>query len=162
VELRFDVIQQINLQADGLTSLAAIRVSFPATFVSAVQLASDVIDTSDSPIMASVDFSSRDGLLVILNNAAMVTPGTYGVQFPVYVPATIPEINIWFLSFCSSNNFCTSINDTSVIASLPVGGFAIGDSYTLTLSQTISGTQVSFSTILSSFLMLLLSLFLNY
>ena len=134
VEVRFQVVQQISIQSDGLTVLSAIRITFPQTFVSAIQLESDVIDTSDNPIMTSVNFSSQNALLILLDNTKIVTPGIYGFQFPVFVPDTIPDINIWFVSFCATQN------DTSAIASLPLGGFAIGDSYAYTLTQTWSGS----------------------
>ena len=149
VEVRFQVVQQISIQSNGFTSLAAIRISFPQSFVSAVQLASDVIDTSDTPITSSVDLSFKDGILIIMDNTRMIATGDYGFKFPVFVPWTIPDVNIWFISFCSSKSACASPNDASVIASLPLGGFAIGEVNALSLSQTMSGSSHRADSILS-------------
>ena len=128
VLLKFDVKQQINIAIDGFIPIGSISIWFPPNVISAIQTPGDVVENNTvTPIMTGLNFTNADHLVVAIDTTSKISQGTYGFRFPVLVPPQMPPINVWFISFCALNSTsCTSPTDTGMVASLPVGGFLIG------------------------------------
>merc|ERR1711964_120766 len=47
---------------------------------------------------------------------------TYRFSFPVMMPPTIPENNVWYVSLCDDRT-CRQPGDRSVVVSFPMAGF---------------------------------------
>jgi len=77
-------------------------------FIHDAQIPTDVVNNNDdfpiNPTGAWVDRSNTGGLKVLVDDsdgAATIRAGTYHWTFPVIVPATIPENNVWYVSLCA-------------------------------------------------------------
>jgi hypothetical protein len=147
VELRFQFVQQAVLNENGDGPVRVILISFPDKFVSAVESVNDVENLKNLPVdeLASstggawVDFTRLNSLTIYVDNSVKIPKGEYWIRFPVYVPLQIPSHNVWYVSFCGSAGGCTSTSDSSVIVSLPMAGFDIGEAHPNTAVIQSSG-----------------------
>ena len=160
IEFNFTVMQRVTLNNNGECPIAAILISCPSAFLSGIQVETDVIQSgSNSLAVDSIDFAYPDHVVVALNRSQTIEEGSYALQLPVWVPPQIPDVNIWYLSFCSGTGPCTSPADAAVITSLPQAGFLIGDVHPLTAPLDVSGahTRVVWNAVVFSVLVFSIS-----
>ena len=140
LEIFFNVLSQISpSDSTGKIPFQYIAVFFPEGFINALIVDDEVFSGSSPNLFTHVDVAAPNRLLLTVDNSKRISKQTYNIQFPVVVPNSIPDINIWYLAFCS--DVCNFTNDTTVIENLPIGGFLLGEEhpYTRTFVATSAG-----------------------
>lgn len=150
VEIGFTFSQQVNLGGDGLNPVSSILIRFPTSFVSAVEVAGDIVEINTAtPILHQVDFTHPDYIRISIDPTQKISQGDYAFRFPVHVPAQLPSINIWYVVVCGGQGICTTPTDPGVTTSLPIAGFLDGQVHPNTGAEVASIATRKSATILS-------------
>jgi len=113
----------------------AFLISMPAGFQQKVRGVEDVKSSNSMlPLMKGgqdwIDSSSPERLRILLEqDDLMIAIGSYRLSFPVTLPqvsTSMPTLNLWRLSLCTDRS-CIQPEDSSVLVSFPMAGFAPGE-----------------------------------
>jgi hypothetical protein len=117
-------------------AIMAVLLSFPKKFIHDVQRPQDVLNLNPSFRVAAgtwADTTFTDRLKIKLDDSdptITISPGVYQFSFPAMVPcctqADMPKNNVWYVSLCE-DTFCAQPGDRSVVVTLPIAGFALGE-----------------------------------
>ncbi|KAF4662280.1 protein arginine methyltransferase 10 [Perkinsus chesapeaki] len=155
VEVRFEFLQQVIPDTSGVIAVTSVLITLPPGFIHAVEHTSDVLNLQNFPVDTTldkwVDFTKMDRLLIHVLPTENILKMEYWFRFPVYVPSQMPSDNIWFVSFCGRSGGCSSIRDSGVLATLPIGGFDIGDVHPNTNTRIIAFARPSSVSLLTGF-----------
>jgi hypothetical protein len=85
--------------------------------------------------------SQMSSLRLLLQENAAIPQGSFRFRFPVILPWEMPSQNIWLIALCSDDT-CVDAYDSSVIVTLLLAGFNIGERSTIAyegVANTASG-----------------------
>lgn len=144
VSLGFELLDELPENQPPVMSEIIIRV--PQDFYQSVRRVSQVqMEGSPLPLRSGqwLIFDNPKFIRVLLDTTKTPTlePGNYRIQFPAWVPARIPNNNVWIFTICSNQpGTCVDELSDRALVSFPTAGFQLNQVHPSTRNRGVDAT----------------------